>query len=291
MKFTLGTVQFGLDYGVANSNGKPNQEAVYRLLDRAVDLNIDYLDTAMAYGDSQKVLGNWYTDKEKPPVISKVNQLTPGQDENGYYSELCNKLSIIFNELQCDHINGLMLHYYYLLEEGGDALYKALMRLKNEGFVDEVGVSLYTGEELRKALVYEELTIFQCPMNLFDNPLLGINVQNKKIFVRSVYLQGLFFLSPEEAESKVPESGQYLKKLLKIAEREGLASAELAFRYVLSEPNVYSLVLGVDNEQQLLENCQNIKLSPLSEELRSELNSVFKDVPEKVKNPSLWSKE
>ena len=57
MKLAIGTVQFGLDYGISNTAGRTSVEEAGRILDRARMAGIDTLDTAAAYGDSEQVLG------------------------------------------------------------------------------------------------------------------------------------------------------------------------------------------------------------------------------------------
>ena len=59
-KLILGTVQFGLNYGINNSKGKPSQEEVKKVLDFASDKGINNLDTAESYGDSYEVIGNYH---------------------------------------------------------------------------------------------------------------------------------------------------------------------------------------------------------------------------------------
>ena len=58
MKVALGTVQFGLDYGVTNQHGQVTIEEVESILDFAKINGIDTLDTASRYGNSEQVLGD-----------------------------------------------------------------------------------------------------------------------------------------------------------------------------------------------------------------------------------------
>ena len=72
-KIALGTVQFGLNYGVANDAGQVTVEEVKKTLARATDFKISTLDTAAAYGNSEEVLGkvgvsNWDVITKVPSV-------------------------------------------------------------------------------------------------------------------------------------------------------------------------------------------------------------------------------
>ena len=57
MKLALGTVQFGIDYGVNSTYGQVRPEEVKKILSYARSKDIDFLDTAPAYGNSEKILG------------------------------------------------------------------------------------------------------------------------------------------------------------------------------------------------------------------------------------------
>ena len=59
VQLILGTVQLGLDYGINNDVGKPSVEKSFEILDYAFNNGISILDTANAYGDSEKIIGNY----------------------------------------------------------------------------------------------------------------------------------------------------------------------------------------------------------------------------------------
>ena len=74
-KITLSTVQFGLDYGIANTGGKPSYEKSRDIVATAYENGITSFDTAAAYGDSEKVLGQIFQElkiKNKVQVGSKT---------------------------------------------------------------------------------------------------------------------------------------------------------------------------------------------------------------------------
>ncbi len=52
-KISLGTVQFGMDYGIANVRGKVDKEEVFKIMDLASSKKIGFLDTAYSYGESE----------------------------------------------------------------------------------------------------------------------------------------------------------------------------------------------------------------------------------------------
>ena len=81
--FSLGTVQLGMTYGLGEDRAKPSEEAAFALLDRAMELGIDNLDTANNYGDSEAVIGRWLNSrrsagKECPWIVTKIGPLKHG---------------------------------------------------------------------------------------------------------------------------------------------------------------------------------------------------------------------
>ena len=70
MKLALGTAQFGMEYGIANKNGKVSLDEAKAIITLGRLAGIDTLDTAMAYGDSEESLGKLST--EDFHVITKL---------------------------------------------------------------------------------------------------------------------------------------------------------------------------------------------------------------------------
>ncbi len=75
-RLTLGTVQLGMDYGIANTAGKPDYEKSAGILDAALEGGINAFDTAAAYGDSEAVIGRYFWSMPegaaKPIIITKL---------------------------------------------------------------------------------------------------------------------------------------------------------------------------------------------------------------------------
>lgn len=76
-KMTLGTVQLGLNYGIANNEGKPDEEKAFRILDSALASGVNCIDTAAIYGDSEKVIGKYladsYTRRSEISIVTKFH--------------------------------------------------------------------------------------------------------------------------------------------------------------------------------------------------------------------------
>src|SRR3989304_10330472 len=68
-KLSLGTVQFGIPYGISNKNGKPNTKTVFEILEYALKNGINSFDTSPAYGRSEKILGSYLNKKKINTII------------------------------------------------------------------------------------------------------------------------------------------------------------------------------------------------------------------------------
>ena len=79
-KIALGTVQFGIDYGINSENGQVRPEEVRSILNYAHSQNIDLLDTAPAYGNSEKVLG--VTNVQNFKVVTKTRHFESFEIKN-----------------------------------------------------------------------------------------------------------------------------------------------------------------------------------------------------------------
>ncbi len=99
-KLVLGTVQLGLDYGIANKTGKPTPSEAIEIMEYAVENGVLYFDTAYSYGYSEIIIGKFLNiDKsyrDKVSIITKMPPLNSKElDEgniNDYFFESLRKL-------------------------------------------------------------------------------------------------------------------------------------------------------------------------------------------------------
>lgn len=167
----------------------------------------------------------------------------------------------------------------------GKIVSHTLKKLKAEGLIDKVGVSVYHPEEVEEMLKDNLYEAVQIPMNLFDQRMKSKGIiqklkdKNIIVFVRSVFLQGLFFLDPENLPKKVQIAKEPLLLLRELAEKENMNIAQLAIAYVRDVEGVSSLVLGVETPEQITENIRLMDTPAISEKTRHEIETVFKNVP------------
>ena len=280
----LGTVQFGLNYGINNTRGKISIQEVHRILDFAYYKGITTLDTASGYGDSEEIIGDYLVSNpnKKFDLITKVNSSEISLEKQLYKS---------LQKLKVDKVEVLMLHSFDLYEKFKSQLNTFCQKNKGKLF-NELGVSVYTNEELGVISLDPIIDRIQTPFNLLDNELkrgdtyTEIKSKGKVIDTRSVFLQGLFFKNTNTMPANLEPLREPLEKLKRIAASESLSIEELAIGYASSMNFIDNILIGVDSLDQLKKNM-NVLLNSISKELVDEINSISIQ-NRNLLNPSLW---
>ena len=144
-KIGLGTVQLGLEYGVSNTTGLPDRKAIDEIINCCLESKIDVIDTAISYGNSQRVLGSYNLDEFK--LITKLPNAPIEKKNLNYWVKASVEESL--RELNISRLYGLLLHNPKdLAYDYGEQIYKALLELKNENVIKKIGVSIYSPAEL-----------------------------------------------------------------------------------------------------------------------------------------------
>jgi aryl-alcohol dehydrogenase-like predicted oxidoreductase len=254
MKIALGTVQFGMPYGVANTDGQVTDEMAKQILNFAWKAGIDTLDTAIAYGDSEQCLGKvgidgWKVVTKLPAIPEACTDVTNWV--NGQIKDSLGRLGV-------STVKGLMLHQpRQLLEYEGAELWSAMQTLKDKGIVEKIGFSIYDPKELDQLWTAFQPDIIQAPFNILDQRLKTsgwlkkMHEKGVEVHVRSVFLQGLLLMSSEQR----PEKFNRWESLWNVWD-EWLAThqvtpLEACLGFVTAEASINYVVVGVDNLPQL----------------------------------------
>lgn len=298
-RLTLGTVQLGMDYGIANTAGKPDFERSAALLDAAAAGGINSFDTAAAYGDSEAVLGRYFAGRPAgapdPLIITKMKTgAAQPLDRGRLLAAVRASVEGSLARLRRGRVEALMLHSAADLLLHGEAIVRAMEDVRDEGLAGRIGVSVYTSREADEALRYSAFDAVQIPVNVMDTrfsqsgALERLKAAGIIVFVRSVFLQGLFFRDPDTLPAGLSEAGPYLRILREAARIEGMTVAQLAFGHVRDLPGVTSLVVGAETADQVRENLRLFEAPSISGETAAWLRESFNGVPERVLNPHLW---
>jgi len=289
-KLSLGTVQFGLDYGIANQKGKPTQDEVNKIIDYVYNNGINCFDTAQAYGDSEKVLGKAIKDKKDSIIVSKLKSEL---FENNSIQNITKTLT----NLQQKKIFGLLLHDSQLLFKWNKKHYSLVQQLKKNKKISYFGVSIYTDKEFDLALENENIELIQIPFNLLDQRaiinswLKRAKEKNKLIFIRSIYLQGLILMDIDKVPNHLKKAKKYLKIIKNLANELNITKNELALSFVDQIAKDSVLLFGCDNLNQAIQNIKNYNnLLNLDDEVIKYIITNFSNIDEYIYNPIKWSK-
>lgn len=273
-KVGLGTVQFGLDYGISNKSGRTNSEEVTKILQYASENDIDTLDTASAYGEAEKILGENNLDGFR--VISKF--MPPNEKET-----IRIQLQQSLEKLKQKNIYGYLAHRPMAVLENPNQ-WDELLKAKEEKLVTKIGFSLNKPEELTKLLEENFIPdLIQVPYNYFDNrfqeQMIDLHSKGCEIHTRSAFLQGLFFMESESLSSHFNEVKPKIKNLQNSI--KNLSGSLLKF--VCDCSYIDKVIIGVENLSQLKDNLNGISTA-------ENLPVITKNISENILMPSLWQK-
>lgn len=255
-KLILGTVQFGLNYGINNSSGKPSKKEVFAILDAAWKQKIESLDTAEAYGNSIELIGQYHEQRNhRFNILSKFKNVSKGQIFEQVKNSL-NKLQIPCFQVYSYHSFADYTNHQYLMDE--------LHSLKYNGLIRKVGISVYTNSELEQVIDDKNIDVIQLPYNLLDNQNIRgqyINkakLNHKEIHVRSVFLQGLLFMDERSIPEKLTPIIPYIQKIRSYCKDKSINLRSLALSYAIYNQHIDRVLIGVDTKDQLLKNTESL---------------------------------
>jgi aryl-alcohol dehydrogenase-like predicted oxidoreductase len=296
-KLVLGTVQFGLDYGINNFKGKPGRKKSLAMLEYAWQKGVRIFDTAYAYGDAEEILGEFIKDHNLGAEIKIITKLRPNvlSGRKGNISGIIKKnLEESLERLNRNYVDGYLLHTPGYIRE--PKVVAALKKLKKRGLVKNIGVSIYELDDAIFAAGLAEVDYIQVPYSIFDQRLdnkifWNLTKKNKiTVFARGAFLQGLFFMPQEKIPKHLEKVKFYLNKLDSIIKKSHLTRQQAALLFSCCNKNINYVVFGADSIDQLAENLKTVENSPDCEKCISELKNEFRDIEKSIVFPSLWKK-
>lgn len=291
MNIGIGTVQFGLDYGIANKQGKTSHEEVVRILEYAQSESVKVLDTASLYGTSEEVLGDCLVDSHQFKIVTKTPAFKKAKIILEDALHLRSNFEGSLHKMGQDKVYGLLIHHADdLLAEGGEYLMEAMLELQAQGKIAKLGVSVYIGEQIDRILDKFKINLIQLPVNVFDQRLIAggqlslLKSNGIEIHARSIFLQGLLLMPLEQIadyfepmKQRIRNYQQYLK-----SSHLSLLQGALAFASMCKE--IDHAIIGVCSLKELQEIMGALRSLP-----QQQLDfSRFAYQDEQMINPALW---
>lgn len=300
-RIMLGTAQIGLKgYGIASQTGNIDAN---KLLSYCESAGINCYDTAREYGDAEEKLGTYFHQKTKPLFVSKFKipidtALLNREIEKRMYDTVESTL----NNLKIQQVGVMMVHEPDMLLHHGATITSTLKKMKNEGLISKGGISLGARSDkqyqdywnLFQDDIYE---MIQIPMNILDHRLLrngavsSFHDSNKIIVVRSVFLQGLLFLSEDSLPEHLTEAKKPLRILRQLANEEGMSVAQMALSFIRDIEGVSSMVIGADHSEHIEDNLKLLHGPSISDKTQASICKLLSDVPDYVITPGFWPRK
>jgi len=257
-KIALGTVQFGIDYGINSIAGQVQPKEVDNILNYACAKGISLLDTAPAYGNSESILGEIHANNFN--IVTKTRHFDHSEITSNDLKLLDQDFFRSLDNLKQDSVYGVLVHNADdLLKPGSDKIFDKLQELKQEKKIEKIGVSIYDHNQLQAILENFDIDLVQLPFNIFDRRLIDSGMlsilknKNIEVHARSIFLQGLL-LMPEKNR---PDKFQCWSRLWKIWHEwlndNQITALEATIRHAISMSEISKVLVGVDTKDQLKE--------------------------------------
>lgn len=287
-KFILGTVQLGLDYGINNRLGKPSKLTSFEILETASKNSIQYLDTAAAYGDSEKIIGEFHRSSQKRfKVCTKLIVADENEDK------IANVIEQTIRRLHIEKIEVLYLHRF---EQAKNTwIMQEIVEAKVQKKIEKIGISIYEPSELEYILenLHDVVDIIQIPYNILDSTRWDALIEKShaleiEIYGRSVFLQGLLFKSENDVQIIKMNAQKYIEYIKHYAEKKNITVAQLLVDYC-EKSDLDGVLIGCESLQQLKDNLviwENDNC--LCKEDLQIIREYCKNIPVEIVDPRRW---
>ena len=252
-KIAIGTVQFGLNYGISNTSGQVTEDEIDKILNYATGQGINFIDTAQAYGNSEQVLGKF---SGKYPLIF----ITKLKADIGSDDKITSCFNSSLERLKVESVYGLLYHDFQSFVNRSDS-FRVLKGFRKKGQVKRIGFSLYHPEEVKFLLESKlQFDMVQVPYNIFDRrfePYFEtLQKMGVEIHVRSAFLQGIIFMDRKKLPAFFNDFSYKLELFHSICERLKVSPGQLALQFVAANKYIDKIVLGVQSLEHLKVNVE-----------------------------------
>ena len=256
----LGTVQFGLDYGVSNRRGRPGEREVVAILARAVAAGVGYIDTAPAYGNAEILLGQYLPRDHPVRIVTKTPVLNEATIEARHGGHVLDTLARSLDRMKTAAVHGLLLHQAHDLAKPGwqylvDAMAEALAR----GWTSRIGASVYDANQLTLVESRFRPELVQLPLNVLDQraiisgTLARLKVAGVEVHARSVFLQGLLLMDPQELPEFFAPVRANIANARALWRQRGLSALDGCLAFAFQRAEIDAVIVGVNSLKEFVQ--------------------------------------
>lgn len=296
MPLIVGTAQLGSDYGIANLQGKPDTDTGLRILYAADECGCRWLDTAPGYGQSEEIIGAYFQKNSESPmqVITKIPSMAGIDSETKVAEFIQLSFQRSVRRIGRNRIKGLLLHDENDFGHFGGLIWREFAKLQAEHALVYMGISTYHPNYAAKIAGDGFFNAVQMPGNAFDQRYTRLIEENRlsdstTVFIRSIYLQGLFFADPERISRRIPEALGFVGQFHNLVRQYSLSvrEASLGFIKFFLRPGDF-VVIGAEEIGQVKQNFVMWEDCHPPKDFIRQCRDHFDSLPENIINPSKW---
>jgi aryl-alcohol dehydrogenase-like predicted oxidoreductase len=281
-EISLGTVELGMAYGIGAS--KPNEHEAAALLHGALDLGINLLDTARAYGDAEVVIGrNLAHRRNEYILLSKVAAGGPNKVRDMVEQSL--------RELRTDRIDIMLVHCGSGAVPDADTI-GALLVCKGAGKLRYIGASVYGEQPAVDSIEAEWCDCIEIAYSALDRRPEATTLQRAAardtgVIARSVLLKGALTARSSALPREFQPLTQEVDRVVAATSDNAGDLPNYAYRYVLGHPAIASALVGTSKIGELEAAVRAAKDGPLDAGTMGRIRAL-PCLGEEWLNPGRW---
>lgn len=249
----LGTVQFGLEYGVSNRAGHPGEREVANILARAIEAGIGYIDTAPAYGDAETLLGRYLPSGHHLRIVTKTPAIADATIEAWHGRLVLDSLAASLDRMRVNNVHGFLVHQTRdLAKPGWQHLVEAMAEACSRGWASRIGASIYNSDQLALLETRFAPQLVQLPLNVLDRRpiasgvLARLKAEGVEIYARSVFLQGLLLMKPSELPDFFLPIREEIAAMQRCWAEQGWSAIAVCLAFALQQAEIDAVIVGVN---------------------------------------------
>jgi aryl-alcohol dehydrogenase-like predicted oxidoreductase len=249
----LGTVQFGLEYGVSNRSGRPSEREVAAILARAAGAGVGIIDTAPAYGEAEVLVGRHLPPGHALRIVTKTPAISTSAIDARHGQRVLDTLAVSLDHLKVGAVHGLLVHRSDdLAKPGWQYLVDAMTEAKSRGWTSRIGASIYNDDQLTLVESCFQPEIVQLPLNVLDRrpiasgTLVRLKSLGIEVHARSAFLQGVLLMEPDELPEFFAPVRQRIVALRELWRKRGASALDGCLAFALQRPEIDAVVVGVN---------------------------------------------
>ncbi|MFE0013684.1 aldo/keto reductase [Mesorhizobium sp. NPDC059054] len=288
----VGTVQFGLAYGVTNRVGRVGLEEAASILHFARENDVVTLDTAALYGDSEVTIGRAAAGMAFD-IVTKTVKVSSEASADTAADAIISRFERSISDLRVAQVDALMVHDAGdLLGCYGDRVWRCLHTIKVSGLARKIGASVYSGNEIDALLDRYDIDIVQLPINAIDLRLADggqldrLATRKVEVHARSIFLQGLLLTPPEQLPAKFAALAPSLVQMRQAFAGAGLTIMEGVLASVFRHQMIDRVIVGATSIREFREVVSTANRLRAHQIDQASWRWPISD--ERLLNPALW---